>query len=231
VDGIKAGYIDPPRFEMYTGKDIDDKHILYCKLNMANLSGWPSAVRNQLKIEGIRKTLAEGQERAFWEPYLKRAERIIDGQLAIKQDDNMLYDESLTYEDVNMIFVGFDTYAYDFIINSLLERAAEDYARRLGKELDREPPEPPKPPFAGEAPEFREVVLSTPDGKGTILIVPKTIYLIALRVGEPPPYVAIAPGERTSCRGVYAYKIRYDNGSESEVKYVRFDVSGNFHLT
>jgi hypothetical protein len=66
----------------------------------------------------------------------------------------------------------------------------------------------------------RYVRVATDDPEDTILYVPKTRFLLARLNREEPAFVEVRSGEACAMIGVYAYKVRRKDGTESAPRFI-----------
>jgi len=173
------------------------------------------AVHAQFQVEIIRLTRSQPRQRAFWEPYLQRIERVIAEQLAkgpaIAPEPRMAkHDSGPDAKDTaprpnkeDEPPVEFDW--QDNRIEKIFEEAMQANAAAVGRTARRAPPTPERGIYS--------VTLTTPNGQGRIYIMPRTVYRIrAFHRVSLTDFQECAPGISSALTGEYVYMVRYSDG-------------------
>jgi hypothetical protein len=152
-------------------------------------------VAGEYAVQALRITL-QGQI-GFWEPYLRRVERVIADELAY------LATTAKPDEDA----IG----KYERRIKDIYSEAVQEYARRKGLRAEYVP--------TPRAPARFGVVLTNPSGF-SIELTPLTKYRIARAYNREPKYIRYQSGQRASLLGYYMYRIVIDDQRTSTPAWI-----------
>lgn len=202
VEGMRNGWIQCEGPTIKVSKDT-----LNWKINRPS-GDLPGMVGSQVMVESIRSAFPRRDQRNWWEPHLRRVERVVADELSYRMETQPPDSEILA--------------AYRESADRLIEGAGEAYAKGLGVAF-----QPYKSP---EARQLEPVTLLTSTANSTLFIMPKSKYLISKISGDAPSFEAISSGSRTELAGSYAYKIRRPDGSETEVKFFEVRRGGTYRL-
>jgi hypothetical protein len=170
----------------------------------------PGFVKSQVMVQAIRNAFPGSDARAWWEPHLQSVEKLIADEIAYRTTTPAL---ALDVERLA---------SYRQLQHKRLNEVGRSYANALGlKFADVQ---------RAEARALESVILTTSHSGDTIMLIPRSKYLIAQSAGETPSFESIAAGSNTRLTGAYAYKIRHPDGSETEVKFFEVRQGGTFRL-
>jgi hypothetical protein len=195
----------PPDLELRKG-------ILKCiPVKASGLSAIDRDESWQYSIEGLRNALTNDHQKAFWSPYIERLEKT----LAEKMDYELA--AGRTGPDLKLLA------EYDKRIETTYDEAFRDLAGRLSAKFVNV--------IVRYAPQFWSVRLNTQTGRGTILLMPRTKYKIAVMSKNEPAFREYPPGTKIALSGTYVYKIRDEDGSETPIKTIAIAVTGKMNDT
>jgi len=162
-------------------------------------------VFSQYVVEALRIT--QQPQRAFFEPYFHRVERVIADELA-HLATTLKPDEALIRKDEQRI-------------RDIYSEAMQEYARRRGLQAQYSPTPRARGPC--------EVVLTNPDGFG-IELTPLTKYRIARAYDRDPKYIRYRSGQQVMLLGYYMYRIVIDDQRTTAPAWIDIERDGPLTL-
>jgi hypothetical protein len=174
----------------------------------------PGPVFQVFQVEIIRLTRSQPNQRAFWEPYLRRVEAVIAEEIAAWNK--------------GLIPTPTEEFPYHERIEKIYEEAFRANATAIGKRYA--PPE-----MYAQAGPGTVVKLLTSNNQGVIYAMPRTKYLIrqldeARRPVQLIEFDSITPNTDRAMDGDYVYKIVYPNGTETPLRSLRIEKDGPITL-
>jgi len=228
--GTRPGSITQPELRRIVSEELRGGHVkykapsfqvvgseVYWKLGEPDilLSNAGPAVYAQFRVEIIRLTRSEPRQRAFWEPYLQRIERVIAEQLAKAPaiapeggrsgNHNRPQANDTPPGPNNEVEPPVEFDWQDNRIERIFEEAMQANAAAVGRTARQAVPTPERGIYS--------VTLTTPSGQGRIYIMPRTAYRIrAFHRVSLTDFQECAPGISSALTGEYVYMVRYSDG-------------------